>query len=56
MRLIYRNYSGYAKLKKGKTTDGAYEWEIHSILWKTHANGIYKDRSATNEAATIYDG
>ena len=25
--LIYRNYSGYAKLKKGKTQDGAYEWE-----------------------------
>ena len=34
--LIYRNYSGYAKLKRGKHRR-CLRMGIHSILWKTHA-------------------
>lgn len=47
--LIYRNYSGYAKLKKGKTqtmlTNGNPQYSLEDACY-----GIYKDRSATNEA------
>ncbi|MFR6715886.1 MAG: prealbumin-like fold domain-containing protein [Dorea longicatena] len=50
--LIYRNYSGYAKLKKGKTqtvlTNGNPQYSLEDACY-----GIYKDRSATNEAATF---
>ena len=50
--LIYRNYSGYTKLKKGKTqtvlTNGNPQYSLEDACY-----GIYKDRSATNEAATF---
>ena len=50
--LIYRNYSGYAKLKKGKTqtvlTNGNPQYSLEDACY-----GIYKDRSATNEATTF---
>ncbi len=50
--LIYRNYSGYAKLKKGKTqtmlTNGNPQYSLEDACY-----GIYKDRSATDEAATF---